>query len=170
MANGGFNPAYNIQLATDIKTKIIVGLQTTNQETDYGLISPMQMQVINRYGIYPKNWLADGGYGQHEDIEEIAKFNPDCKIYMPPRHMEDPASYMPKDNETQSVKDWRVRMGNPDSKHFYKQRAATAEYVNANARNRNLIQLNVRGQKKVNANMALFVLVNNMTISWKLDK
>ena len=51
------------------------------------------MQVINRYGIYPKNWLIDGGYGQHEDIEEVAKLNLDCKIYMPPRHREDPASY-----------------------------------------------------------------------------
>lgn len=168
MANGGFNPAYNVQLATDIKTKIIVGLQTTNQETDYGLMSLMQKQVIARYGSYPKSWLADGGYGQHEDIEEVSKLNPGCKIYMPPRHSKDPESYKPKENEHQAVQDWRLRMGIPESQHIYKQRAATAEYVNANARNRNLIQFNVRGQKKVNANMTLFVLVNNMTISWKL--
>ncbi|MBM3208196.1 MAG: hypothetical protein FJZ57_06295 [Chlamydiae bacterium] len=56
------------------------------------------------------------------------------------------------------------------SKAIYKQRAATAENANANARNRNLVQFNVRGQKKVNANAVFFVLANNMTISWKLDR
>ncbi len=61
-------------------------------------------------------------------------------------------------------------MGSDEANTIYKQRGATAEYVNANARNRNLIQLTVRGQKKVNANVALFVLVNNMTISWRLDR
>ena len=54
MANGGFSPAYNIQFATDTKTKIIVGLQTTTQETDYGLIEPMQKQIIARYGRYSR--------------------------------------------------------------------------------------------------------------------
>ena len=89
---------------------------------------------------------------------------------MPPRHSKNPESYKPKDSDHQSVKDWRIRMEEAESKKIYKQRAATAEYVNANARNRNLIQFNVRGQKKVNANAAFFVLANNMTISWKLDR
>jgi hypothetical protein len=39
MGNGGYNPAYNVQLATDIKTQIIVGMKVSNQEMDMGLIT-----------------------------------------------------------------------------------------------------------------------------------
>ncbi len=54
MGNGGYNPAYNVQLATDVKTQVIVGMKVTNQEMDMGLMSQMQTQVINTFNIKPK--------------------------------------------------------------------------------------------------------------------
>jgi len=52
-------PAYNVQLATDVKTQVIVGIKVSNQEMNMGLISQMQEQVINTFGTKPKRWLGD---------------------------------------------------------------------------------------------------------------
>jgi len=168
MGNGGYNPAYNVQLATDVKTQVIVGMKVSNQEMDMGLISQIQEQVINTFGTKPKRWLVDGGYVQHEDIDKIAQINPECIIYMPPRNSKDPESYLPKDTDSQYVKEWRINMGKIESKEIYKNRAATSECVNANARNRGLQQFFVRGISKVASNMCLFVIVHNMIRSWIL--
>lgn len=47
--------------------------------------------------------------------------------------------------------------------HFiYKQRAATAECVNAQARNRGLLRMPVRGLAKVRSVVGLFVLAHNL--------
>jgi hypothetical protein len=51
----------------------------------------------------------------------------------------------PKATDSLEVAEWRGRMGTDDAKEIYKQRAATAECVNAQAHNRGLIQLLVRG-------------------------
>jgi hypothetical protein len=53
-------------------------------------------------------------------------------------------------------------MGRDDSKELYKARAAAAECVNAQARNRNLIRLPVRGLKKVKAVTCLYALAHNL--------
>ncbi len=47
-------------------------------------------------------------------------------------------------------------MGSEEAKEIYKERASTAECVNAQARNRGLVQLFVRGRRKVKA-VALWV-------------
>jgi len=44
---------------------------------------------------------------------------------------------------------WRERMGTDEAKELYKDRAATAECVNALARQRGLLRLRVRGTGKV---------------------
>jgi transposase len=168
MGNGGYNPAYNVQLATDIKTQVIVGMRVSNQEMDMGLMSQMQMQIMSTFHKKPKKWLVDGGYVQHEDIDRVAQINPECSIYMPPRNSKDPASYLPKKEDSQYVKEWRINMGKIESKKIYKNRAATSECVNANARNRGLQQFLVRGISKVASHMCLFVIVHNMIRSWSL--
>ena len=70
MANGGFSPAYNAQLATDTKTRIVVGVSVTNSGLDAGQMSLMQEQIIKRYNIKPVRWLCDNGYYDHEDIDK----------------------------------------------------------------------------------------------------
>ena len=45
---------------------------------------------------------------------------------------------------------------------IYKQRAATAECVNAQARNRGLLRMPVRGLAKVRSVVGLFVLAHNL--------
>ena len=59
--------------------------------------------------------------------------------------------YAPKPSDSPAVAAWRERMAGAEAKAIYKERAATAECVNAQARNRGLIQLRVRGQLKAKA-------------------
>ncbi len=53
-------------------------------------------------------------------------------------------------------------MGTDEAKEIYKERAATAECVNAIARNRGLQQFNVRGLAKVKAVILWYVIAHNM--------
>lgn len=53
-------------------------------------------------------------------------------------------------------------MGTDEAKTIYKERAATAECVNAQARNRGLIRLPVRGLAKVKNVVLLFALAHNV--------
>ena len=53
-------------------------------------------------------------------------------------------------------------MGTQDAKDIYRERAATAELVNAQARNRGLRLLPVRGLAKVRAVLLWFALAHNV--------
>jgi hypothetical protein len=58
-------------------------------------------------------------------------------------------------------------MGTAEAKTIYKERASTAEWVNAGARNRGLYGVRVHGQKKVMAVVLWYALAHNY---WRLKK
>ena len=62
----------------------------------------------------------------------------------------------------EAIAEWRQRMGTDQAKVIYKERAATAECVNAIARNRGLRQFLVRGQEKVKTVVLWFALAHNL--------
>lgn len=66
------------------------------------------------------------------------------------------------DGDSPAVASWRVRMASDEAKEIYKQRAATAECVNAQARGRGLQRMPVRGLAKVRSVVGLFVLAHNL--------
>ena len=68
----------------------------------------------------------------------------------------------PKPDDSDAVAQWRRRMAEPEAKEIYKQRAATAECVNAQARNRGLLRMPVRGLGRVRCVVGLFVLAHNL--------
>ena len=72
------------------------------------------------------------------------------------------APHQPKPGDSEAVAAWRERMATAAAKQRYKARAATAECVNAHARNRGLIILPVRGRDKVKAVAVLFALAHNL--------
>lgn len=168
MANGGFSPAYNVQLAADVASKLIVGINISNSGTDAGLLSPMHQQVVNRFNIKPKNWLADGGFTDHADIESICENNSECKVVVPVKNPHLPESYLPKKNDSKVIKEWRTNMGTIEMKKVYKDRASTSELVNAHARNRGLQQFVVKGFEKVMSTMLIFAITHNMVRAWAL--
>jgi len=85
------------------------------------------------------------------------------RIYAPiptPRDADrDP--HRPLKGDAPAVARWRRRMGEASAKQKYKQRAATAECVNAQSRNRGLYRLLVRGRQKARSVALLFALAHN---------
>ena len=70
------------------------------------------------------------------------------------------ASLLPGDSAT--ISEWRQRMVTAEAKQIYKERAATAECVNAISRNRGLRQFLVRGLRKVRAVALWFAIAHNL--------
>ena len=162
MADGGFRPAFNGQFATDTKSQVIVGVALSNVGNDMSQMTPMLDQLEGRYGSLPGQYLVDGGFANREAIADASARG--CAVYAPPaRHAEGPrAPDTPRKDDVPAVAAWRVRMGTPEAKDIYKQRAATAECVNAIARNRGLRQFLVRGIPKCLSVLTLFALAHNV--------
>lgn len=164
MADGGFRPAYNAQLATDAATQVIVGVDVSNVGSDMGQLRPMVEQVVERHHTTPKEVLVDGGFVKLDDIESVSAAPFECTVYAPvqkPRDgTRDPHVPLPEDSAT--IAAWRQRMGMEEAKEIYKERAATAECVNANLRNHGLRGFLVRGLRKVRAVVLLFALAHNL--------
>ena len=167
MGDGGFRPAYNAQYATDTESQIIVGVGVVTVGSDMGQLVPMVEQVTERCGATPEHWLVDGGYPAHEQLEAAAEHT---QVYAPVPKPKDPATdpHAPKPTDSEAVAAWRARMGTAEAKTLYKERAATAECVNALARERGLIRLLVRGQRKVRCILLLHALVHNLMRTFAL--
>jgi hypothetical protein len=108
--------------------------------------------------------LTDGGFAKKEDVEALAKTAEPCTVYAPwPEHKTVAGQVIgPQPEDSPEVQQWYERMQTPEAKEIYKDRAATAECVNALARNRGMQQFLVRGVKKIRSVVLLFVLVQNL--------
>ena len=162
MADGGFRPAYNVQLASTPNSQIIVGVEVNNCGSDGAQLSPMLEQVQQRYQQRPADWLADGGFASDADIEDAHRGG--TTVYAPVRHPRNSSRdrSVPLPGDSQALAEWRQRMGSEAAKEIYKQRAATAECVNAIARGRGLSQFLVRGLNKVKAVALWYALAHNL--------
>ena len=105
--------------------------------------------------------LVDGGFAKTEDIEAVS---PRTTVYAPVQTPKDPTRdpHAPRPGDSPAVAAWRARMGTPEAQAIYKERAATAECVNAQARNRGLRQLLVRGLPKVRVIALWYALAHNL--------
>lgn len=163
MPDGGTRPAFNVQFATDTASQVIVGVDATNA----GLLGPMTRQIESRTGQRPQASLVDGGFASDADLEEFNDPGDGPKVYLPVRDAEkkrakgiDPFAPLPNDSPARA--EWRQRMGTESAQAIYKQRASTAECVNALARQRGLTQFRVRGLAKVKLIATWFALAHNV--------
>lgn len=171
MPDGGYRPAYNVQLSTACQGQVIVGVEVVTEGTDQGQLPPMLDQIEGRFDQRPGEALVDGGFASHEDIEEAQRGERGCKVYapVPAPKKEGVDRHEPKAKDSQQVAEWRARMGTEEAKEVYKERAATAECVNAQARNRGLIQFLVRGLRKVKAVVLWFAAAHNLARGFSLQ-
>ena len=167
MADGGYRPAYNGQFATDTDSQVILGVEAVTLGSDMAQLTPMLEQVEERYGQRADAWLVDGGYPAHEQIEQAAEHT---TVYVPVPKPKDPATdpHARKEGDSEAVGAWRERMGTDEAKTIYKERAATAECVNALARERGLTRLRVRGTAKVRCVLLLHALAHNLMRTFTL--
>lgn len=155
MANSGFAPGYNVQFATDTKSKAIVGVNAVQSGNDYGQLKKMKLQVEKRLGHSVKEIIADAGYLEHEDIENVS--TPNCKAYIS-------ADRIDTKSKCKTLREMKERMETPEAKAIYNQRASTAEFVNARIRTRGFTQVLVMGLAKVQVLATLFAIGQNMLV------
>jgi transposase len=152
MADGGFRPGYNIQLATTGDTRLIVGVDVTNCGSDSGQMGRMHAQLQERYQQTPENCLVDSGFNSKADLTLVEQRG--TAVYAPIHSAakmlasgNDP--YAPQPGDSPEMIRYRARMKTEAAQTLYKQRSSIAEYPNAEFRNRGLGQLRVRGLAKV---------------------
>lgn len=170
MADGGFRPAYNVEYSTACAGQVVVGVDVVTVGSDQGQMPPMLDQFENRFEQRPKEMLVDGGFVKLADIEKV-QAGGQCKVYAPvPKPKKETVDrYEPKATDSAAVAEWRQRMGTKKAQKIYKDRAATAECVNAQARNRGLGQFLVRGLEKVKCIATWFAIAHNMARSFALQ-
>lgn len=150
MPDGGFRPAYNLQLATDTASQVVVGVAVTNRGSDGHEAAPMLRQVQVRSGVTPEEYLVDGGFATVQTIEDLSAA--DVTVYAPTRlpRGNQRAQDEPRATDSLAVAEWRKRMGTEEAKKIYRDRAAASECVNGCLRaHQGLQQFLVRGTIKV---------------------
>jgi transposase len=162
MADGGFRPAFNPQFATDVDSGVIVGVHVTNEGTDARQVEPMLIDLLERTGSIPLQYLVDGGYVSNTNIDALTEAGVEvlAPVREPRKRQYDPHVRQP--GESEPIGAWRERMGTDRGKDEYKDRASTAERVNAELRDMGLRQLTVRGLTKVTSSVLLAALAFNI--------
>jgi transposase len=171
-ANGGYGPGYNVQFSTDTSSGVIVGVDVTNAGSDSEQLPPMLDQLEERYEQTPDEALVDGGFASKEAVQDAAE-NHACTVYAPLKDEEkqlaagqDP--YAPKKGDSPALAAWRARMGTAAAKLIYQLRCQTAEWVNAQCRNRGLWQMPVRGSLPCRSVALLYAITHNLLQAVKL--
>src|SRR6266567_278340 len=168
MADGGFRPGYNVQVASAAGEQIVVAVEVRNTGSDRGLMRPMLDRLRARIGHFPARHLADGGFCRAEDIEWA--HGEEIEVYCPPiqsKHGTDP--YLPRRGDGAGVLAWRARMASEAGKAQYKPRSI-CECIHARWRNWDLRQLAVRGTEKVRAIVLCYALTNNILQGHRLAR
>lgn len=169
MPDGGFRPAYNVQLTTDTRSRVIAGVQVTNRPTDFGLMQGAIDDLERRSGRIPRQHLVDGGYAAMNDIAQLA--DKGVAVFAPLQPPKDPERnpHDPRPGQPAAVGKWRQRMATKRGREIYKLRGSTAETVNADLRCfRGLDRFLVRGLPKVTCVVLWSVLAYDLMRLFRL--
>jgi transposase len=150
MSDGGYRPAYNVQITTAAAGAHVISVSVTEQGTDHGLLAPAFDEVERRYDVKPHIGLADGGYCSKADIEALHAKEIELFCPLPSNGKGDPTA--PRKGDGPGAIAWRQRMASEQGQAIYKRRFPT-ERPHAHMRNHGLQQLLVRGADKVKAVM-----------------
>jgi transposase len=157
MGDGGFRPAYNVQLAIAGDDtggpRAVVGLQVTTMGSDMGSLMPMANDIETRTSRKPGAVLADTGHFKRDDLEALrsAGIRP---VVPPPRPRKCDSQL-----EQESLEDWRFRKMTPGEKLLFRRRSSLCEHANAAIKGTyGLDQFLVRGIDKVTACATLYAL------------
>lgn len=167
MPDGGFRPAYNVELATVQAAGkahgVIVGVAVTSEGTDAHQAVPMEEQVQQRTGQHPTKYLIDGGFAARDAITTLTQRG--IMVYAPvrlPRNKAEEQRYQPGQKDSPEVVQWRARMATEEAKAVYKGRGALAEWANAQVRQLGVSQFTVRGLPKVTTVLLLVAVAHNL--------
>jgi transposase len=72
-AKGAYAPSYNVQISTDAKAKVIVGVGVTQSSSDAGELEPAVERIEQNLGQKPEQMVVDGAYPTQDAIEAMAE-------------------------------------------------------------------------------------------------
>jgi len=164
MGDGGFRPAYNLQVATDLDAQVVVGVAATNSGTERGASTRMLDAVTARCQQAPGAWLVDEGFVTHEAVAEAAGRG--VPFYGPVTHRRNTrAPFAPRATDNPAVAAWRAQMAAPEGQAVYRGRCET-ECVHAIWKTRRgLTQFAVRGLARVQC-VALWMALTHNLLRW----
>jgi transposase len=170
-ADGGYWPGYNVQFSTDTESGVIVGVEVTNAGTDSEQLPPMLEQLEQRYDRVPPEALVDGGFATVNAIDQATGRG--CTVYAPikdedKQRGEGKDPHARKKGDSDAVAQWRSRMGTEPAKMIYRLRCQTAEWVNAQCRNRGFWHMPVRGRPRCRIVALLYAIAHNLVVSERL--
>jgi transposase len=164
MPDGGFRPAYNVQLATAGSPmggpRTIVGVRVTNIGSDQASVDPMLNDIERRTGQLPSVLLADANHGDHTSLRNAAARG--VTAFIPVPALRPGASGKAIANDP-PIAAWRERMQTDEAKQALRARASLCELPNAHFKSRlGLGRLLVRGLDKVTCVVLLTALASNL--------
>jgi len=165
MADKSCKPAYNVQIATDVDTDLVLKVRICQNSNDGGELLPMYSSLRDQYGLEIDSYLVDSAFRNRDDFAEL--FDSGCKIYCPTKKKKTAAlrkrilsgNY---EKDTQADIDWVLRMEEAEAGELYNRRIRASETINAFFTNHGIHQLLVRGTKKVKGFIDLACLAYNM--------
>ena len=174
-ADGAVRPAYNAQIAAAPRQGVIVAVSITDRRNDSGLAVPMVEEVANRYGEAPKTLLADTHYATKKDIVALSERQAGAvEVLMPPPPQSTnvkPETLVRRERaracEAEPLRRWRECMASEEGKQRYRVRNLI-ERLNADAKNRGLGRLPVRGLIKAKTILLWYALANNLMAAHRL--
>ena len=151
MADGGFRPAYNVQLATAGSElggpRTIVGVRVTNLGSDMDAVSPMLDDIERRVDALPRVLLADANHGGHDGIRDATVRGVEVLIPVPDIKKNPSRDQAATD---EAIVAWRARAG-------------LCELSNAHLRcHHGVDQFLVRGLEKVTCVVLLGAIASNL--------
>lgn len=131
--------------------------------------------LVRRYGKSPGKLLVDTHYATRADIVALAEHAAGAvKVYAPPpseRNDVKPATLArrakQRAQESESMKEWRSRMGTPAGQEVYGLRKLI-EWINANLKNHGFGFIPVRGLIKAKAVALWHALAHNLMTAHRL--
>ena len=84
-AKGAYGPSYNVQISTDAKAKIIVGLGVTQAATDAAELKPAVERIKANMGEKPKQMVVDAGLTNQATLEAMTEKQVDLIGALPER-------------------------------------------------------------------------------------
>jgi hypothetical protein len=159
---GGRDAAYNVQFATDAKSRAIVGVQVLQKGVDNGLSEAMRPEVERRTGVTVKTHVTDAGYLNKETVEREETAGVERVMPLPTNPGGEPAAAcQPSDGP--GVRAWRQRMQTDEAKALLRQRSGVAETPNGELKAyRAMDRVLVRGTTKATSVILMGAIVYNL--------
>lgn len=129
----GFQQCYNLQIAVDAESQVIVAQEVSQAPPDVQRLVPMLAQIRQNLGRYPEEFSADAGYASEHNFAALDAAGVHAVIALRRYHRDEPPDADPAppnaSHRWPHRNEMRARLGSTAGKALYKLRKQTVEPV-----------------------------------------